>query len=272
VNRSVTLGLIGTGLIGASIGMRARELGWRALGCDTAAAQASAALARGAIDEIVTRDALLEQANTIVVATPPRAAIAELEALRGRSLRATLLIDVASVKAALCEAGRGVPNYVGTHPLAGSDRSGAAAARSTMFFDKPWIYVPPDDKPLEMRARDFIAAMGARAVPSEARVHDEVLGLTSHLPQLFATLFSKTARQQDVAELESFCGPVASELLRLGNSSAALWREIFAYNGTNVARYARDLAAKLTAAAQALVSEAEPEKHDADERGARRDK
>ena len=269
MNRPVTLGLIGTGLIGASIGMRARNLGWRSIGCDAAASQAAAALSRGALDEIVTREALLEQASTLVIATPPRAAIAELQALRGRAIGAKLVVDVASVKAPICEAARGVANFVGTHPLAGSDRSGPGAARATMFFEKPWVYVPPGNKPLEMQVRDFIAAMGARAVPSDAALHDEILALTSHVPQLFATLFSKTARQQNVDDLESFCGPVASELLRLGDSSAALWREIFAYNGQNVARYARDLASKLTAAAQALVSEAKPEKDDADQRSAR---
>lgn len=269
MNQPVTLGLIGTGLIGASIGMRARELGWRSIGLDAEPAEAEAAHARGAVDEIVTRDALLEEADTIVIATPPRAAVAELERLRGRKISANLVMDVASVKAAICEAGRGVANFVGTHPLAGSDRSGPGAARGTMFFEKAWIYVPPGDQPLEMRARDFIAAMGARAVPSDAALHDEILGLTSHVPQLFATLFSKTARQQQVADLESFCGPVASELMRLGNSSASLWREIFAYNAPNVARHARDLAAKLTAAAQALVSETQDEKNDTDQRGAR---
>lgn len=272
MNPPVTLGIIGTGLIGASIGMRARELGWRSIGYDASEAESSAALSRGALDEIVGRDGLLAEANTLIIATPPRAAVAELQALRGRSIAANLVLDVASVKAPVCEAARCVANFVGTHPLAGSDRSGPGAARGTMFFEKPWVYVPPGDKPLEMRARDFIAAMGARAVASGAAAHDEILALTSHVPQLFATVFSKTARQQSVDDLESFCGPVGSELLRLGNSGAALWREIFAYNGENVARRARELAAKLNAAAQALVGEAQPEKDNSNQRGPGGDK
>lgn len=265
MNRPVTLGLIGTGLIGASIGMRARELGWRAIGFDIAGAQAQMAQDRGALDEIVSRQSVLQQADTVVIATPPRAAIAELHALAADAVIAGLVIDVSSIKAAVCEAAQEIANFVGTHPLAGSERSGAGAARATLFFDKPWIYVPPGGKALEMRARDFIGAMGARAVASGAAEHDDILALTSHVPQLIATVFSKTAKQQSYAELESFCGPVAAELLRLGNSNAALWREIFSYNGENVARHARDLAAKLAAAAQALGQEAEPKKHDADQ-------
>jgi prephenate dehydrogenase len=262
VNAPVTLGVVGTGALGASIGFRGRELGWRVTGLDASEPQARAALERGAIDEIVTRDDLYAHSDTVVLAMPPRAVVDELLALHDRKVRAGLIVDVASVKEPICQAGRGVPNFVATHPLAGSERSGPAAARGTLFFDKPWIYVPPEDKALEMRARDFIAAMGARAVASEAAVHDDVLALTSHVPQLFATIFSKAFRQQNVTDAEAFCGPVASELLRLGNSNAALWREIFSYNAENVARHARELAARLTAAAQALVKEAKPEEHD----------
>ncbi len=262
MNAPVTLGVIGTGALGASIGLRGRELGWRVTGFDASELQSQAALDRGAIDEIVTRDDLYEQSGTVVLAMPPRAVVEELNALGKRKLRAQLIVDVASVKQPVFEAGRDVPNFVATHPLAGSERSGAAAARGTLFFDKPWIYVPPGDKALEMRARDFIAAMGARAVASDAVTHDDVLALTSHVPQLIATVFSKTFRQQGIADAEAFCGPVAAELLRLGNSNAELWREIFAYNSENVARHARDLAAKLTAAAQALGKKAEPEEDD----------
>ncbi len=262
MNAPVTLGIIGTGLIGASIGLRGRDLGWRVLGFDARATEAEAALQRGAIDEIVTHDALYEQADTIVIAVSPRATVEELDTIRTRNPRATLVVDVASIKGPVYQAAHGIANFVATHPLAGSDRSGPGAARGTMFFDKPWIYVPPGDKALEMRARDFIAAMGARAIASDAASHDDILALTSHLPQLVATLFSKTLRQQNVADIEPFCGPVAAELLRLGNSNAELWREIFAYNGDNVARHARDLASKLNAAAQALVSKAQGEEHD----------
>jgi prephenate dehydrogenase len=262
VNAPVTLGVIGTGLIGASIGLRGRDLGWRVAGFDANATQANAALARGAIDEIMTRDAVYEQADTVVIAIPPRATVEELDALRGQTVRARLVLDVASIKAPVAEAGRGVANFVATHPLAGSERSGPGAARATIFFGKAWLYVPPGDKALEMRARDFIGAMGARAVPADAAMHDDLLALTSHVPQLLATLFSKSVRQQKVQEIEAYCGPVATELMRLGNSNVEMWREIFAYNSANVAKHARELASKLTAAAQALVSEpAEGEKH-----------
>lgn len=261
MNGPVTLGIIGTGALGSSIGLRGCELGWRVTGFDASKVQSQTALERGAIDEIVTLDELYAQSDTIVLAMPPRAIVNELRGLPDRKPRATLIVDVASVKQPVFEAGRGVANFVATHPLAGSERSGAAAARGTLFFDKPWIYVPPGDKALEMRARDFIGAMGARAVPSDAAMHDDVLALTSHVPQLIATVFSKTFRQQNISDADAFCGPVAAELLRLGNSNAQLWREIFAYNSENVARHARELAASLTAAAQALDKKSEPEEH-----------
>ncbi|HEV2261651.1 MAG TPA: prephenate dehydrogenase [Candidatus Rubrimentiphilum sp.] len=266
------LGIVGTGLIGGSIGLRARELGWNVSGFDADPAAARAAQQRGAIDWIAERDALYRDSQILVIAAPPRATVRELEQLRAHAPSAKLIIDVASVKVPVVDAAGDLLRFVGTHPLAGSERAGAAAADAALFQGKTWLYISPSDSANKLHVEEFIGAMGARAVPTDAAAHDRMLALTSHLPQLLATLFTKSVRQQHAKQSEDFFGPVARELVRLGNSSPTLWREIFAYNGANIAAHARELAAQLEAAARALADEAADEKTQADERRTKPDR
>ena len=93
------LGIVGTGLIGGSIGMRVRRNGGFVVGYDSDAGMLAQALEVGAIDMAATRDELYAQASAVVVAAHVDATVAELENLKNeRAIRATLVIDVASVK------------------------------------------------------------------------------------------------------------------------------------------------------------------------------
>lgn len=243
-----TLGIIGTGLLGGSIGMRARELGWRVIGCDTDPRAAEEALACGAIDEGVARAAILEQADIIVIASHTSATIAELEAMRAAQPRtAKLIVDVASVKAPVVRAARGLRNFVATHPMAGRERSGASAAIRDLFEGKTWLYVPTGDRELDWRAVELIGAFGATPVEIDAQQHDRIVAFTSHVPQVFATLFARSAEQR--AGIDAYMGPVARELMRLSRSNPRMWHDIVDANCANIARELRTLAARLASTA-----------------------
>jgi len=246
-----TLGVIGTGLIGGSIGMRARQLGWRVIGYDADTRAAEEAVACGAIDEAVPRERILQQADVVVIAAHVNATIVELDAMRSQAPRAAkLVIDVASVKAPVVRAARGVRNFVATHPMAGRERSGPSAATSDLFAGKTWLYVPSGDRELDWRAVEFIGAFGATPVEVEAQEHDRTVAFTSHLPQVFATLFARRAEQR--AGLDTYMGPVARELMRLSHSSPAMWREILDANRANIIIELRALSTSLARAADDL--------------------
>ena len=247
------LGILGTGLIGASIGLRARELGWTVLGCDARGANAQAAMARGAIDWIMLEDDLIAQADVLVIAVPPRATVEVLGRLAQQPpTRAELVLDVASVKQPVVEAGAGVKNFVASHPMAGRERSGPEAADATLFDERPWAYVSSGDAALDERLTTFVTSLGGKPFAIEAELHDRTVALTSHLPQLVA--FAFVDRLLDVPDhvREGLTGPVAGELRRIGASDRALWSEIFALNRDDLAGQARALAATLNAAADAL--------------------
>ena len=241
-----TVGVIGTGLIGASIGLRARRNGAHVVGYDENDAALDAALTAGAIDEAVSRGALLAGASTVVLAAPVDATVGEIGALReSPEIPAALVIDVSSVKVPIAAAAHGLANFVGTHPMAGSERSGAAAARADLFDGKAWLYVPPGNTAVETRAREFIESMGARPRAVDAHDHDRIVALTSHLPQLLAFAFARRVLALGGAA-QPMCGPVAQELLRIGNSNHDMWDSIFAANRANIEEELRLLMAELS--------------------------
>lgn len=246
------VGIVGTGLIGGSIGLCSRRNGARVLGYDSDAQSAARALAVGALDEVVGRDELYARCETVIIASYVAGTIAELEWLAAHPPAATLILDVASVKLAVCQAGARVASFVGTHPMAGAERSGATAARADLFSGKPWAYVPSGSQALDQRARAFIAGCDADPIPVEAADHDASVAATSHLPQLMASCYSKTVAGAHTAAFERLQGPVARELLRIGRSPFPMWRDIFAANRASLTPLAISLAAALRSAADAL--------------------
>lgn len=249
-----TLGIIGTGLIGGSIGLRARfdELGVT-LGFDASPDVAKEALLRGCIDRAVTLDELLDEADAIVVAAPPRATIEVLRYLCAHPpARARLVLDVASVKVPVVRAAEGMANFVASHPMAGRERGGPGNADRVLFEDRPWAYVSSGDGELDERLCAFVTSLGARPFAIDAELHDRTVALTSHLPQLMAFAFVDRLLDVRADAREGLSGPVAHELRRIGASDRALWREIFSLNRDDLANEARALAATLLAAADKL--------------------
>lgn len=248
------LGIAGVGLIGGSIALRARALGARVAGYDRDASALAAAQQRSALD-VTAPDlgALARECDVLVIALPVDAACDALGALAGRPGPA-LVIDVASVKEPLARAGAAVANYLGTHPMAGSERSGIAAADAALFEGATWAHGPHPDAELVERTRRFIVAMGGRPLEIDAAAHDAVVALTSHLPQalavaLGAELAAGTLADPRVMEL---CGPGMMSMLRLARSPESVWEPIVAANAAPLAAQLRALAARLKEAAAAL--------------------
>jgi prephenate dehydrogenase len=249
----VTLGIVGTGLIGGSIGLRARKNGMHVLGFDADPQAASRALAAGATDETVGREALYARADTVAIAAHLQATLDELERLRlGDPVRARLIVDVASVKLPVVAIGAGVRNFVATHPIAGSERSGAEHAHANLFEGRTWSYVPSGDLALDARASDFIQSLGAVPLAVGAAEHDAIVAFTSHLPQLVASVYTHRAEARRDRLPGALCGSLARELLRVGSSGFAMWHDILQANAAKVEPELRSLASALLEAADAL--------------------
>lgn len=248
------LGIVGTGLIGASIGLRARGAGYRVIGWDADAAHLATALQRGALDVAASDlDSLLGEAETVVLATPVPATIDLLKRLTGRPPRASLVLDVASVKVSVAQAGAGLAAFVPTHPIAGSESSGPETARAGLFAGRVWTLDPTAAPQAVARALAFILEMGARPVPVASEAHDKILALTSHLPQILAVVLgSHAAESMNDDDVLALCGTGIRSMLRLGGSSWPMWSGILQANAMALAQEVRTLSAILSGVADAL--------------------
>jgi prephenate dehydrogenase len=229
----MSLGIVGVGLLGCSIALRYREFApdRRVIGVDADERHLAFALERGAITE--SARSLVEVAGmveTLVLAVPIREVLRMLALLRDlpvTAARPRLILDVASVKALVVAAGEGLAGFVGTHPMAGLERSGPEAADGALFRGRSWAYVPGLDREAIAAAQAFIEAMGARPVAIDARTHDFIVARTSHLPQTLSTLLAVRALREPV---QGLYGQGLLDMLRLAGSSDVVWNEIYFAN------------------------------------------
>ena len=231
------LGIVGVGLLGCSIALRYREVfpQHAVIGCDADAQHLVLAGQRNAITG--TAGELLElarQVQTLVLATPLGHTVEALAVLTRTPLgdaSPSLVLDVASVKSVVADAGRGVVHFVATHPMAGSQATGPAAARADLFVHRPWAYVAGDDAGAVTAARAFIEAMGARPVEMDAAEHDVLVARTSHVPQALSTILALHALREPTRGL---FGQGLLDMLRLAHSSDAVWNDIYFANSDAV--------------------------------------
>ena len=247
------LGIFGVGLIGGSIGLGARRNGLHVIGYDSDPSALEQARVAGAIDAVATLEKLPCLVDVLVIAAHLGATLAEIERLRERNdANCALILDVASVKTPVVAAARGLKSFVASHPMAGSERSGASNARGDLFDGRPWAFVPTGDAQLDARACDFIVSLGGLPLEVGAEEHDRIVAVTSHVPQVVAYRYARLLQEERGAE--QLCGPVARELLRIASMDPAMWREILSANAANVEHDLRSLAAELEAAADELAA------------------
>lgn len=238
--------VVGTGLLGASIGMALRALGVDVVLHDPS--RTTVLLARdvgaGRVATAEDRDVRL-----VVVAAPPDVTpdvvLAELEAFPE-----AVVTDVASVKTAVLDAlrssGADLTRYVGSHPMAGSERTGPTAARPDLFTGRPWVVVGSGSSSdaAVLAVRNLVADLGATPVMLDARAHDDAVALVSHVPQIAASLVAARLREAEPGALD-LAGQGLRDVTRVAASDPALWTSILAANAGAVAPVLRDLRADL---------------------------
>jgi prephenate dehydrogenase len=233
--RVPTLALVGVGLIGGSIGLAARRRGVaeRVVGVDRDPGVLECALAGGILDETVQEvAAAAARADLVVVCTPVDHIGAMVLAAAAACRPGAVLTDAGSTKAAIVEAVRGrLPPgvaFVGSHPLAGSEKHGPEHACADLLEGRLVVVTPtPQTGEAALAAVcGFWKALGARVRLMEAGEHDQALALTSHLPHLLASALAGTL-PPDLYELTA---TGFRDTTRLASSSPALWTAIFQSN------------------------------------------
>ncbi len=232
------LALIGTGLLGASVGLAARAVGVAVVaGTDTDRRELRAAHAAGAIS---LRARSLEEAvdgADLVIAATPVSALAPVLTEAAMANPAAVLSDVGSTKAhLLAELARwstDLRTVIPGHPMAGSEERGARAARADLFRGAAWVLTPPAgvDHQALRRMTAFVRALGGRPLILDPDLHDRVAAFASHLPQLAATaLMGAVAEVEAPAALRSLVATGFRDTTRVAASDPDLWVDICATN------------------------------------------
>ncbi|CAH0172356.1 MULTISPECIES: prephenate dehydrogenase [unclassified Microbacterium] len=249
---SGTVRIVGAGLLGASIGHALR-----AKGIDVVLADTSPAQLRLAIDYGAGRAAREDDApSLIVVSVPPDVTADVIEAELAKHPDA-VVTDVASVKLepfrALKDRGVDLTRYIGSHPLAGRERGGAISARADLFIGRPWVVCRDE----ETRAADLalvedlaldVGAMPLEMTPEE---HDRSVALTSHVPQVVASLLAARLAMADEDALR-LAGQGVRDTTRIAASAPELWVQILGANADPVVEVLDALAADLKTVSDAL--------------------
>ncbi len=248
--------VVGTGLIGTSLGIALCNKGFRVSLDDPSPTAVRLARDLGAGELASTDDA----PDVIVVAAPPDVVSGVIvEALR--EWPQAVVTDVASVKESVLRevlaAGVDASNYVGSHPMAGRERSGTAAARGDLFDGRAWVVVP---HPGSTAAATEQVTRLATAVGSAVRVmpaheHDEAVAAVSHVPQLAASIIAATLRDLPESAV-GLAGQGLRDVTRIAASDPRLWTQILAGNATavrDVLREVRDQVGVVVGALDGLV-------------------
>ena len=227
--------VVGSGLLGASIG-----LGLRAVGVDVIVADASPSNLSLAIDYGAGRAARDTDNPTLVVVAVPPDVTARVLADELAAWPDALVTDVASVKVAPLEGlralGADVSRYIGSHPLAGRERGGAISARGDLFIGRPWVIAAHDSIPAAQVGviEDLALDLGAVPVLMSAEQHDASVALVSHVPQVVSSLLARRL----VGATESAVGLAGQGLrdtTRIASSDPELWVQILGANSATVA-------------------------------------
>lgn len=224
--------IAGLGLIGGSLGMALRQHGWRVSYVDPRVEMDEAHRAGAA-------DARLESidGDLVVLAAPVDRCI---EILHSLDPSPSLTTSVCSVMRPLREAA-GALRFVAGHPLAGSEQSGLSAARTDLFAGRPWFV-----ERLEPRLERLILDAGAKPVEIDASRHDEIVALTSHLPQLLATALAALIERETIDP--QFFGRGLRSMLRLAGSSHEVWNPVLESNADNIRRWSDALRSTMESA------------------------
>jgi prephenate dehydrogenase len=255
--RPHTLGLIGLGAIGGSVARQAKRAGVATvLGWSPEPGERVAAVRQGALDDAPPRAAdVARAADLLVLAAPPLANLAQLEALVPQLRAGALVTDVGSVKRAIVHQAERLgcgARFAGSHPLAGTHRRGFEASSAELFRGAV-VYVTPctagEDAAREIA--DFWAqVLEAHPVVLDAAGHDAQLAATSHVPQIVASLLAHFLARH--CPPGASLGPGARDTTRLAASDPALWTEILLLNRDELLPALRSLEEPLGAVERAL--------------------
>jgi prephenate dehydrogenase len=230
--------VVGTGLIGGSVGLALAGRGHEIVGYDRDDARLARAKELGAVTEVAASFAdAVHGADVVVIAVP----VGQVVALVTRALDAgaPIVTDVGSVKGPVVAAlERERPDtaarFIGGHPMAGSEQEGVDGADANLFVGATWVLTPTPSTAADAftRLRTLLRELGAEVVSVQPEHHDELVALVSHVPQLAASTLMDVAtyHEEEHQTLLRLAAGGFRDMTRIAAGHPGIWPDILAAN------------------------------------------
>ena len=222
--------IVGTGLIGGSIGRGLRQRGWRVTGRDTDPARERRALELGALDAVGT-----DAAAVVTFVATPAGAVAEAAA--AALAQPGVVTDVAGIKGPIVDK-VDHPRFVGGHPMAGSEQEGVDGSDPDMFEGATWVLTPATntDPHAFATVRSAVSALGANVVELPAARHDDLVALVSHVPHLTAATLMNLAADTALehATLLRMAAGGFRDMTRIAAGEPSIWPDLCVQNRAGI--------------------------------------
>ncbi len=254
-----SVAIVGVGLIGASIGLalRKRGLAQRIIGIGRNAQRLQEARDGGAVTEFSTDMARgAAEAQLIVVCTPVGHIVSHVRQAAA-SAPGALLTDAGSTKSQICRELAATPElaarFVGSHPMAGSEKSGARHGRADLFVDRVTVVTPGQDRSTDLTSQieDFWRSLGSLVVRMTPEAHDAAVAAVSHTPHVVASVLAAATPEQ----LLSLAGSGWGDTTRVAAGDVELWLQILLQNRQPVLKALDEFSATLAQFRAALDAE-----------------
>jgi len=229
------IAIVGVGLIGGSIGLavRTRRLCPKVVGIGRRQASLDKAIQKSAIDKgTLSMEEGIKDADLIIVSTPVDKVKEKIIQASKYAKKSAIIIDVNSTKQDIVyAANRCLPKdiyFVGTHPMAGSERSGILSSEAELFNGTICLVTPEKatNKQALEKIEIFWQSLGAKVVLMSAKAHDAMVSKISHLPHLLAYALCNTVSEKELA----IAGSGFRDTTRIAKSNPDMWEEIFIQN------------------------------------------
>jgi prephenate dehydrogenase len=231
----VRIAVVGTGLIGASVGLAALRAGLgEVVGWDEDREALEVAAERAAVEPAHSLGEALSDANVALVAVPVAGLPTVVRDVLDAAPADCAVTDVGSTKGSVCAAAGDDPRYVGGHPICGAETRGAGRASADLFEGATWFLTPvASTKPEHYRSiHGLVQQLGARPVAIGPDAHDRLVGVTSHLPHVLANVLLNQAGAARVEGHDPLAtaGGSLRDMTRIAGANPRIWVDIFLEN------------------------------------------
>ena len=242
-----TYGFYGLGLIGGSLAKSLRKIdpSCRIIACSRSMETCRTALNQGLIDDVChgSDDPAYQSCGMIFLCAPAEMNIEALKGLKKVLSHDCILTDVGSVKTPIHEAVEKLglsSQFIGGHPMAGSEKSGIANSTDHMFENAYYILTPTQDvSALKLeRCRNFVLKLKALPMVLDPNQHDFITAAISHLPHVIAASLVNTVHDLDSEEeyMKTIAAGGFRDITRIASSSPQMWESICVENYSNISK------------------------------------